>query len=209
MISGIIPSAGEVATTVVVVFVIVAAAIVVGVLWVRRRIRRVRRRISTGVVQWAQHASTEVFGDRPVPDRHWMAVYRSRRRLARARAGAGRAVESARSGGAPLGDLESLLRRLNASAEELDASLAIAQRSSRSELDYTAVVDQADALVESARQIEKAAGVSLAATSAPAVTRIARDVHHEAEAVRAGAKVGAAALPDSVALASGHSDLPH
>ena len=209
MISGIIPSAGEVATTAVVVFLIVTAAIVVGVLWLRGRIRRLRRRISTGVVQWAHQASTEVLGARLVPDRHWMTLYHTKRRLARAKAGAARAVESARSAGAPLGDLESLLRRINASAEDLDASLAIAQRSSRSEFDYTAVVDQADALVESAHLIEKAAGVSLAATSAPAVTRIARDVHHAAEALRAGAKVGAAALPDSVALASGHSDLPH
>ena len=101
-----------------------------GALWVRRRWRRAS-------LLWRQgpEAALVLVGrsawrwavDRPLPDRRWRAVARSRRQLRLSVTAAERAVEVAAVAGAPVGELRSLSRRLRTSADALDASLAIDQ----------------------------------------------------------------------------------
>jgi hypothetical protein len=136
----------------------------VGAMWLRRWWRRQRAGLAltlNGLVLGAAASSVRWLWTRPVPDRRWRTLHRARRDLLRASAGAESAVLEARATGAPLGDLESLTRRLRQSATDVDRSLRIAQQSSSSE-HVGELLRHADELTKAARAIQRTAATSLA-----------------------------------------------
>lgn len=120
---------------------------------------------------------------RPRPDRQWRTRQGQRRELLAAVAGAQRAVLAARQAGAPIGDLESLSRRLRATSQVLDASLALDQRASRGQ---AAAHEQVTEVMQAARDIQAAASLCLAAAHRPATADLLADAERELAALAAG-----------------------
>jgi hypothetical protein len=166
-----------------------AAAALVGALWVRRRWRRLRllwRNGPEGALVLLGRSAWRWALDRPLPDRRWREVTKSRRDLRLSVAAAERAVDVAAAAGAPVGELRSLSRRLRTSADALDASLAIDQwRATRS----TGVPDigrQVDELLRASADIHESAARMLTTTSGVVQTGLLEDAQRELAAVSAG-----------------------
>ena len=182
---------GELLATAALVFMVVMAtgALLICV-WLWRRLHRLWSRLTPHLRGQGFDAPTTAglrwLRSTPLPDRRWRSINGARRRMARALIGAEHAIDLARSGGAPLGDLESLCRRLHQTAANVDRSLRIAQRSTGSSIDDHTVLRQADSLAESARLIQFAAAKAVAAPNEKAADELADDLHREAVALASG-----------------------
>lgn len=177
--------------------VVVAGAVVLlgavvalaGALWVRRRWRRFRllwrdgREAALGSI--GRSAWRWALG-RPLPDRRWRAVARSRRQLLLSVSAAERAVDVAVRAGAPVGELRSLSRRLRKSADALDASLSIDQWRSARSAELPDTDRQVDDLLRAAGHIHESAARALTAVSGAVQTGLVEDAERELAAVSAG-----------------------
>ncbi|MGH9120766.1 MAG: hypothetical protein ACRDYC_02300 [Acidimicrobiales bacterium] len=167
--------------------VVCAVSALLAVWWLRRRWARVRlllsrrlRRLltSAGGAGWRWVLS------RPLPDRRWRSLQATRRRLLVAVSGSEHALGLARSAGAPLGDLESLSRRLRTSAIAVDTSLRIAQRGTGRPDELTASEHAAD-LIRAARHIQEAAAAAVVGSMGPATEELVEDATRELAAITA------------------------
>jgi hypothetical protein len=166
-----------------------AVAALAGALWVRRRWRRLRllwRNGPEGAVVLLGRSAWRWALDRPLPDRRWRDVTRSRRELRLSVAAAERAVDVAASVGAPVGELRSLARRLRTSADALDASLAIDQWRTTRSAGVPDIARQVDELLRAATDIHESAARMLTTTSSVVQTGLMEDARRELAAVSAG-----------------------
>jgi hypothetical protein len=166
-----------------------AAAALIGALWVRRRWRRLRllwRNGPEGALILVGRSAWRWALDRPVPDRRWREVTKSRRQLRLSVAAAERAVDVAGAAGAPVGELRSLSRRLRASADALDASMAIDQWRTTRSAGVPDIAQQVEDLLRAAADIHEAAARMLTGTSGVVQTGLAEDAQRELAAVSAG-----------------------
>lgn len=160
-----------------------------GALWVRRRWRRAS-------LLWRQgpEAALVLVGrsawrwavDRPLPDRRWRAVARSRRQLRLSVTAAERAVEVAAVAGAPVGELRSLSRRLRTSADALDASLAIDQWRTTESAAMPETDRRVEELLRAAANIHESAARMLTSSSGVVQHGLLEDAERELAAVSAG-----------------------
>jgi hypothetical protein len=159
---------GDVAVVLVAAGVLMAlavAAAAVGFLWLRRTWRRKRMALAVqmnGLVLGAAASGARWLWTRPVPDHRWRTLQRARRGLLKATMGAEQAVRDARASNAPLGDLESLTRRLRQASLDVDRSLRIAQQSDAKE-PSSELLEHAAELTKAGNGIQRAAAESLAA----------------------------------------------
>ena len=193
MLSTLVARAGELLVAVVIAGMVAAAAAATGVWWLRRQLRRRVKPASLAAAGRARQAAAGAgragvwwLSSRPLPDRHWLAAARDRRKLRRAVAAAEYAVGQARRAGAPTGDLSGMCRRLRAAATAADRSLAMAGRAATPGESPDHVRTQVADLVRAAGLIQDAAASAAAAMSAPTVARLAEDVHQEVTALHAG-----------------------
>jgi hypothetical protein len=160
-----------------------------GALWVRRRWRRLRLLLRGGpeaaVGSIGRSAWRWALG-RPLPDRRWRAVARSRRELLLSVSAAERAVDVAATAGAPMGELRSLSRRLRKSADALDASLSVDQRRTARSGELPDTNRQVDDLLRAAAHIHESAARALTAVSGSVQTGLVEDAERELAAVSAG-----------------------
>jgi hypothetical protein len=173
---------------VVILGIAVAASVAMMLLW--RRWRSFRRLASVhvrGLVIEMSAVAWQWLWSRPRLDRRWRSLHRLRRELATSTAGAEHALSVARQTGTPLGDLESLCRRLRHGATAVDRSLRIAQRGTGPVIDSGAACHQAEDLVLAARHIQRATLALVSQDSDSATAGILRDVEQEVAAKRAGA----------------------
>ena len=174
-----------------------------GVWWLRRRIRRRLGWLGLVLASRPHRAGASAPGDGslplwslPIPDRRWWSGVRARRELWRAVSAAEHAVTAARHGGAPVGDLDGLCRRLRRAAGGADRSLAIWQRSAAVGVGHEDAVGEVSDVVSAARQIQAVASAALASVSRPMARELADDVRAEVAALTAGiASAAAAARP--------------
>lgn len=189
MMASVIPNPGELLAAALIAVVVLGAAAIVAAVWLRRRWGKLRGLVAghvRGLVIDAGTAGWRWLWSRPLPDRRWRSIHRTRRQTSRALASAGHAVGVARSAGVPLGDLESLCRRLRQVASDVDSSLRIAQRATGPLIDAEAIARQADDVVASAGRIQYAAAMALTGTSGAATIELADDVHREVAAMASG-----------------------
>lgn len=166
-----------------------APAALAGALWVRRRWRRLRllwRNGPEGAVVLLGRSAWRWALDRPLPDRRWRDVTRSRRELRLSVAAAERAVDVAAAAGAPVGELRSLARRLRTSADALDASLAIDQWRTTRSAGVPDIARQVEELLRAAADIHESAARMLTTTSGVVQTGLMEDARRELAAVSAG-----------------------
>jgi hypothetical protein len=199
LLVGVLVAAGLVAG------IALVAVMAGGVWWLRRR---VQRRLEMLGLVWAsrpRRATAPVGGtgswwlwSLPTPDRRWWSGVRARRELWRAVGGAEHAVAAARRGGAPIGDLDGLCRRLRRAAGSADRSLAIWQRSAVAGVGLEDAVGEVSDVVSAARQIEAVASAALASVSRPVARELADDVRAEVVALTAGINSAAGAGPSRV-----------
>jgi hypothetical protein len=195
MLSEVAVRVGELLAVLAITGVVLLTAAVAGGLWLKRRLRlrmqgagwaalagRARRAAAAGHFR----SRSPWWWSRPVPNRHWVAAARARRRLRRAVTGAEHAVAQARKSGAPIGDLDSLCRRLRQAATDTDRSLAIAGRATPPGAHADRASAQATELVAAAALIQNAAASSAASMSRPAVASLTQDVRQEVTALSAG-----------------------
>jgi hypothetical protein len=131
-----------------------------------------------------------------MPDRRWWSAVKARRELWRAVGAAEHAVAAARRGGAPIGDLDGLCRRLRRAAGSADRSLAIWQRSAIVGVGLEDGVAEVRDVVAAAGQIQAVASAALASVSRPVARELADDVRAEVVALTAGiASAAGAARP--------------
>jgi hypothetical protein len=165
------------------------AVTLVGVVWLRRRWRRLRFLLRLGpeaaVVAAGRLAWRSVL-DRPRPDRRWRELARSRRRLRQSVSAAEHAVELAASTGAPVGELRSLSRRLRKAADALDASLAADQWSPVRSTATPQTAREVDELLGAAASVHASAAGLLATASGAAQIGLLEDAERELAAVSAG-----------------------
>lgn len=182
------------------------AVMVGGVWWLRRRVRRrlqLLELVGASRPRWAA-ASAGGTGSwslwsLPLPDRRWWSGVRARRELWRAVGAAEHAVAAARRGGAPIGDLDGLCRRLRRAAGSADRSLAIWQRSGVAGVGLEDAAGEVNDVVSAAGQIEAVASAALASVSRPAARELADDVRAEVVALTAGiASAAGAARPSRI-----------
>jgi hypothetical protein len=194
MLSEVAVRAGELLAALAITGAVLLAVAVAGGLWLKRRLRlrmqgagwaalAVRaRRVTAGHVR----TRSPWWWSRPVPNRHWVAAVRTRRRLRRAVAAAEHAVAQARKSGAPTGDLNSLCRRLRQAATDADQSLAMAGRATPPGARADHASAQAAELVAAAGLIHDAAASSAASMAEPTVAGLTQDVRQEVTALSAG-----------------------
>ena len=194
MLTEVVVRAGELLAALAITGMVLLAVAVAGGLWLKRRLRLPMQ--GAGWAALAGRARRAAVGhvrtrspwwwSRPVPNRHWVAAIRARRRLWRAVAAAEHAVAQARKSGAPTGDLNSLCRRLRQAATDTDRSLAMPGRATPSgaRADHASV--QAAELVAAAGLIHEAAASSAASMAQPAVASLTQDVRQEVTALSAG-----------------------
>jgi len=158
-------------------------------LWVRRQWRRKRVLLSLNahaLAVSAGAAGVKWLWSRPVPDRRWLSLHRTRRQLHRAVDGADKAVRMARAANAPIGELASLSNRLRAVALDVDKSLRIAQNADGPAAKVDATVAQARELTAAGREIQHAVATSLESSNRPAAQALVDHVRLEIQAVDAG-----------------------
>lgn len=119
----------------------------------------------------------------PVTDLSWWVAQRDRHRMWRAMAAADRAVAAAVAANAPIGDLAAMNRRLQQTAEAVDATLRV---SAGSPAGLRAVRRQVTELVAAAEQVHSAALDALTAAAQPATSGLSGAVRDEVAAVRHG-----------------------
>jgi len=163
-------------------------AVAVGVaMWARRRWHRKKAALALhvqGIAVAASVAGLRWLWTRPLPSRDWRRLQRSRRRLLKSVDAAVHAVDQARSAGAPLGDLESLCRRLAQAADPVERSLRIAQHSAAPSGAARDSLRQAHELTVAADRIHQAALDQLTASMLPVTTQIADHVRIESLAMK-------------------------
>lgn len=182
---------GDLLVTALLVFMVVMTTVAILMsVWLCRRVHRfwnlLTRHVRGQGFDAPFTAGLRWLRSTPIPDRRWRSIHGTRRRMSRALIGAEHAIELARSGDAPLGDLGSLCRRLHETAANVDRSLRIAQRSTGSVIDDRTVLRQADSLTESARLIQFAAAKAVGAPNDRATDELADDLHREAAALASG-----------------------
>lgn len=166
-----------------------AAAALAGALWVRRRWRRLRllwRNGPEGALILLGRSAWRWALDRPLPDRRWREVAKSRRELRLSVAAAERAVDVAEAAGAPVAELRSLSRRLRTSADAVDASLAIDQWRATRSTGMPDIARQVDELLRASADIHESAARMLTTTSGVVQTGLLEDAQRELAAVSAG-----------------------
>jgi hypothetical protein len=204
MVSSVALLAGVLVAAVLVVGLALVAVMAGGVWWLRRRVRHrlqvlgllASRPRRAGAP--AGGAGSSWFWSLPTPDRRWWSGVRARRELWRAVGAAEHAVAAARRGGAPIGDLDGLCRRLRRAAGSAARSLAIWQRSAVAGVGLEDAVGEASDVVSAARQIEALASAALASVSRPVARELADDVRAEVVALTAGINSAAGAGPSRV-----------
>jgi len=199
-----------------IVMAALCGAAIFTVLWVRRRWRRLRfvvaRRSRTLAVGGAASDRPWLLSC-PLPDRRWRSVTRTRRHLWRSVAGAEQAVAAARSADAPLGDLESLVRRLHRAAAAADTSLRIARRDSGPMPASDIAFAQVEELRAAAGHIQHAAVAAHTWITRPATASLVVDAEREAAVVTAvvgglGNHLGSVASPPSLAHTTSAAGAP-
>jgi hypothetical protein len=202
MLSAIAVRAGELLAVAGVAGLVLVAAAAAGVWWLRRRARRGLQALGRIVAGRARRAAAGRASTgsrwllaRPLPGRRSVAAGRARRQLWRAVSAAEHAVARARDGGAPVGDLEGLCRRLRTAAADADRSLTIAGRATAAGCQPESASSQAGGLVSAAGQIQGAAAAALASMSRPVVSSLADDVSREVVALSAGMASAASSGP--------------
>jgi hypothetical protein len=181
----------------------VVAAVASGVWWLRRRIRRRLGVLGLVLAGRPRRTAASAGSDGswwlwslPMPDRRWWSAVKARRELWRAVGAAEHAVAAARRGGAPIGDLDGLCRRLRRAAGSADRSLAIWQRSAIVGVGLEDGVAEVRDVVAAAGQIQAVASAALASVSRPVARELADDVRAEVVALTAGiASAAGAARP--------------
>src|SRR6266516_2337504 len=168
MLSSVALHAGELLAAGLLAGVVFVALLAAGGRWLRRRVRRRLEGLGLGLAGPARGASAVASGagsrwlwSLPVPDRRWREGGRGRRELWRAVGAAEHAVEAARRGGEPTGDLDGLCRRLRQAAGSADRSLAIGQRPASAGAGLEPAVSEVGGLVSAAGQIQAAASAAL------------------------------------------------
>lgn len=146
--------------------------------WLGRHLRHALLHAAGAGWRWAL--------SRHLPDRQWRSLHVMRRNLLVAVSGSEHAVAVAKAAGAPIGDLESLGRRLREAANAVDASLRIAQRGSAPMTDLATASGQAADLSRTAAQIQGAAALALTAVARPVATELREDTEREVIAIAAG-----------------------
>lgn len=166
-----------------------AAAALVGGVWLWRRWRRVRflwRRGPEAALVLVGRPAWRWAVDRPLPDRRWRALARSRRQLRLSVAAAERAVDVAATTGAEVGELRSLSRRLRASADALDASLALDQWRTTRSTGGPDLAQRVDELLRAAADIHESAALVVTTTSGVVRSGLLEDARRELAAISAG-----------------------
>ena len=193
MLSEVAVRAGELLAALAIAGVVMLTVATAGMWWLKRRLRRRLQGARRAMAGRARQAATggartgwQWLWSRPVPDRHWVAAARDRRRLWRAVAAAEHAVTQARKSGAPTGDLDSLCRRLRQAAADADRSVALAGRATATSTRSDHASCQAAELVAAAGLIQDAAASATAFVTRPAVASLTQDVRQEATALSAG-----------------------
>jgi len=193
MASSIALLAAVLVAAVLVAGIAVVTAVASGVWWLRRRVRHRLGVLGLLLASRSRRTAVSAGGDGafslwslPLPDRRWWSGVRARRELWRAVGAAEHAVAAARRGGAPIGDLDGLCRRLRRAAGTADRSLAIWQRSAVAGVGLDDAVGEVSDVVSAARQIEAVASAALASVSRPAARELADDVRAEVVALTAG-----------------------
>jgi hypothetical protein len=203
MVSSVALLAGVLVAAVLFAGLALVAVMAGGVWWLRRRVRH-----GLQVLGLASHprragapaggTGSSWFWSLPTPDRRWWSGVRARRELWRAVGAAEHAVAAARRGGAPIGDLDGLCRRLRRAAGSADRSLAIWQRSPMAGVGLEDAVGEVSDVVSAARQIEAVASTALASVSRPVARELADDVRAEVVALTAGIASANGAGPSRV-----------
>lgn len=170
--------------------VVVTAAVVTAAWWTRRQWKLFKRRLIVRSRDWALQASEVPMAwlfSTPTISRRSLSLGSTRMRMTRSVASAVHAVEMSKRSGASNGDLESLTRRLVKARTDIDRSLRVAQRSSENGPADRLLVEQAGAVTRSAKQIERAASISMARDHQITTSGLSRDVELEHEAISATA----------------------
>jgi len=193
MLSSVALHAGELLAAGLLAGTVCVAVMTAGAVWLRRRVRCRLERLGLVLASRACGAAAVVGGagsrwlwSLPVPDRRWREGGRARRELWRAVGAAEHAVAAARRGGAPIGDLDALSRRLRKAAGNADRRLVIGQRPAVDGAGLDAGVGEISGLLTAAGQIQAAASAALASVSRPAARQLADDVRVEVTALTAG-----------------------
>jgi hypothetical protein len=204
MASSVALLAAVLVAAVVVSGIAVVAVVASGVWWLRRRIRRRLGVLGLVPASRPRRTPASAGGDGswwlwslPMPDRRWWSGVKARRELWRAVGAAEHAVAAARRGGAPIGDLDGLCRRLRRAAGSADRSLAIWQRSATTGVGLEDAVGEVRDVVSAAGQIQAVASAALASVSRPVARELADDVRAEVVALTAGIASAAGATRPS------------
>jgi hypothetical protein len=205
MVSSVALLVGVLVAAVLVAGLALVAVMAGGVWWLRRRVRHRLQVLGLVLPSRPRRAGAPAGGagswwlwSLPTPDRRWWSGVRARRELWRAVGAAEHAVAAARRGGAPIGDLDGLCRRLRRAAGSADRSLAIWQRSAVAGVGLEDAVGEVSDVVSAARQIEAVASAALASVSRPVARELADDVRVEVVALTAGINSAAGAGPSRV-----------
>jgi hypothetical protein len=190
--------AGELLAAALAAGAICLAAAATGLWWLKRRIRRrldAARRVMAARAAGGGPLSigSRWLWSRRLPDRRWIAAARARQELWRAVSAAGHAVTAARQAGAPIGELDTLCRRLRHAAADADRALAVARRAPAAAGELDPVSSQIGDLVKTAGLIHDAAASAVASVYQPTATSLAGDARREAVALSAGIAIAARA----------------
>jgi hypothetical protein len=189
MLSSVALHAGELLAAGLLAGAVCVAVMAAGAVWLRRRLAGLGLVLvsrARGAAAVAGGAGSWWLWSLPVPDRRWREGGRARRELWRAVGAAEHAVEAARRGGAPTGDLDALCRRLRQAAGSADRRLAIGQRPAVAGAGLDPAVSEVSGLLSAAGQIQAAASAALASVSRPAAGQLADDVRIEVAALAVG-----------------------
>ncbi len=190
--------AGELLAAALAAGAICLAGAATGLWWLQRRIRR-RLEASRRVIAARAAGSGGVsigprwLWSRRLPDRRWIAAARARQELWRAVSAADHAVTAARQAGAPIGELDTLCRRLRHAAADADRALSVARRAPAAACEQGPVPSQVGDLVKTAGLIHDAAVSAVASVYQPAAVSLADDARREAVALSAGIATAARA----------------
>lgn len=169
-----------------IVLFVIGSVAMAGALWARRLWRRKKAAFAvqlSGLALGAGAAGMRWLWTRPIPDRRWRSLHRARRELIKSSYGAELAVREARAAAAPLGDLESLSRRLSSAAVDVDRSLRIAQKPPAPTGDISELIRQSHELATAGLRIQRAAALALASTHSLASRELAAHVRIEEQAI--------------------------
>lgn len=138
-----------------------------------RAYRRARR-----LLQLARHSVSSA--QRAMGSAQWWAIQPLRRQMWRGVSGAVNAVEVARRRGVPIGDLQSLTRRLQATAADVDAALRTAAAAGRVPAELRR---QAQQVTAAAADVTDTVTTAMAADNAPQVASLLDAVRVEVRAL--------------------------